>query len=436
MLNKDQQIALNQIINWWNGSQMYYILDGAGGMGKTFLIDEILKQLRKCSPIILAPTHESLKQVKDKVTGDYIYKTVHSALGMSPTMSEKDLKFEHIALPAIWEDVNLAICDEASMYSDWMLNLLTSTKVKLLFIGHKSQLPPVEVRRKIFDKCISPVFDKNYPTSTLTIPMRNTGKLFQFNNHLEQMIYNEDRVIPLIFDIKKADLKQYIHSKEGIEDFLLGNTKIAMWSNNGVDRYNQKLRKVLFGDKEAAENKYIKGDKIILTAPLTAVENLEKCNEIILKKIMGATGLDTFYTNSKAEVISTEKCSIILNKHLLICCYKILVSCEGKTAYFFEPIDEQDFEKISSYYERIAWTFSNKSAKIKAYRQRHFIMSCFAKIKHYYAATTYRLQGATIDNIIVINNDIAKVANMIEQKKHRYVACSRAKNNLMFFRGI
>lgn len=434
-LNKDQTKALHFIKNWWSSGQMYCVLDGKGGTGKSTLVNQVLRELKNCTPICLAPTHEALKQLRDKIEGDYEFKTYHSALGISPIEDTKELEFEHRELPKLWENFNLAIIDEASMIPKWIITILTSIGVKILYLGHSSQLPPVDKKRGIFDKCESPVFEMGYPTITLTIPQRNTGELWDFCNILDEAIYTNSREIPNTFDITKTRLKEYIHSEQGKKDFLSSETKIVMYSNAGVDRYNQRVRQILFGH-EATLYKYLPKDKIILTKPLTVIENLERYSDSGLKRLTKSKDLKTLYSNSKAEVIDCTKVNVKLNKSLDIQCYKIMVNCENELLTFYEPIHKDDWKTIETFYEWLYWQAKTQKDKIKAFQERRFILSCFAQIKGFFAATTYRLQGSTYGNIILINNDIAKVQNIIEQKKHRYVGVSRVSKQLLFYRGI
>ena len=435
-LNLDQQKSLKTILSWWKGNQLYMILDGAAGTGKTFLVNEVLHSLPNCRPMILAPTHEALKQVSEKIEGNYLLKTVHSALGITPTTDKQDLEFEHIRLPEFWSNFNLVVLDEASMLSSWLLDILKTTETKILFIGHKSQLPPVDKKRGVFDKCISPVFEQGWLTTTLTTPMRNTGSLFDYNNLLEKMIYSSNRIVPNTFDIKTSDLAIYLESDKGKDDLLNGETKVVLWSNEGVDNWNRKLRLSIFGGK-SIDTKYLPTDKIILTAPLSVIPCLENHSDVGLSNIDYASdGLDKCYSNTKAEVIYCEEVEISLNENLFIPCYKIAVKCDDGCRYFYEAKDSRDIQYIDDYYKHLAWKAGSKQQKIKAFKTRRFILSCFAQIKHYYAATSYRLQGCSIPNIICINSDIAKVKNIVEAKKHRYVACSRARDNLYFYRGL
>ena len=434
MLNSDQQKALTFIGNWYKSNSLVMILDGAGGTGKTFLVDTVLKELN-VETLILAPTHEALKQLEEKIVGSYTFKTCHSALGMSPVNTAKGLVFEQRGdLTERFKDIQLIIIDECSQLSRAFVEHFLDLGIKTLYIGHKSQLPEVDPKRSQFSKCTSDVFTRGYLTVTLTQPMRNVGNLWDFNNKLEEAIYLNSFVVPSTFDIKKKDLDAILTSDKGKEDLQEGRTKLVCWSNNSVDTYNQKVREILYG-LEAKSNRFLPKDKLILIQPMTVIQNLDYYDASVLIKRMNQDNLE-LYNNSKAEVLYVKHVTIGLNPKLHIPCYELIVLCDGDTLALYVPVEVGALAAIGTYYDHLAWNKSKKADKDKVFREKYFILSCFAVVKHFYAATSYRLQGSTVNNIIVINSDIAKVPNKVEQAKHRYVACSRAKNNLYYYRGI
>jgi len=432
-LNKDQQKAVEFINNWWKCNQLYLVIDAKAGTGKTYTINHVLKKLPNCSPLLLCPTNEALDQLRDKLDSpdDYVLKTVDSALGITPVTDSKDLEFEHVAIPSLWDNFNLAILDECSMVDDFHLNLLRSIGIKIIFVGHSSQLPPVVKKRSLRDKCISPVFAQGWETITLTKPMRNTGDLWGFNNHVEGLIYKPD-LLQGTYDIKKMKLESYLRSETGKRDFLSGKTKIVAWTNAGVDKLNNQLRDIIHGDK-ARKNKYLLGDKIIITNPyiVTEIENLSEQKLLGLKR----ENEEILYSNAKATVIASKIVTIRLNKYLSFPCYKTEVKHKGRRYFFYSVAYPSDYKKIEDHYEQKAWGMKSKQAKVKAYRERRTLLSCFANIKHYFAATSHRLQGTSIPKIIVMYNDIVKNPNRVERAKCLYVATSRCIDELMVYRG-
>ena len=434
-LNSDQEKALKFIQSWWFSSHQEMILDGPAGVGKSYLINEVLKTIPSMKPLIISPTHEALKQLRDKVEGDYPFKTAHSALGIAPIEDEKELDFEHIAYPSIWDKVNICIADEVSMFPLPIVKLLHGTKVKILWCGHAAQLPPVNKHRRIFDKCVSPVFQLDIPTITLTIPQRNTGKLWDFCNDLAEDVYNEkNMILPLDFDIKKTDLVNYVNS-EGKEEIFQGKTKFILWTNNGVDKYNRRFRVNYFGEA-AKEKPYLPGDKILLTKPVACVDFLEKHTDKTLRKLTSNKEIPSLYSNSKGTVIHAEEKLVKLNQSLHIPVWKITCDIAGDIINLYEPVFRQDHERIAIFYEHEAWGFKDVTKKKKAYKERNFIRSCFADIKHSYAMSAHRSQGSSIENVILIYNDIMKNPCSVERKKCLYVGASRAIKNLMVYRGL
>jgi ATP-dependent exoDNAse (exonuclease V) alpha subunit len=125
-----------------------------------------------------------------------------------------------------------------------------------------------------------------------------------------------------------------------------------------------------------------------------------------------------------------------LNPKLHILCYKLLIKTKSDILSIYDPVVEKDREKIDNYYKHEAWNKVGKKEQAKAFKARRLILSCFAEVKHFYAATSHRLQGASIPNVIVITSDIYKNKNLIEAKKCLFVAASRAIDSLKIYRGI
>lgn len=434
-LNKDQKAALSYLIDWWSSPTMYAVIDASGGVGKTYLVDALLKKLPNCEPLILAPTHQALLQIKNKTEGDYLYKTVHSALGITPTTTQKDLEFKHARLPSLWENYNFVVMEEASMLSDFLLDLLISTGVKILFIGDHKQLPSVDTNRKRDDKCLSPVFLKGWETLTLTIPQRHTGALWDFNNIVGQATDDFSVKIPKDYNITSKKLQELLKGDESKANFLSGSSRLALWKNSTIDFYNEKIRLMLFSE-DALSSAYLPLDNLILTEPLTVIDKLHEHSDYAIKRLLPLREELTYlYSNTEAVVKKVEIIEVKLNKDLVFNCYKLDVLVAEDFHTLYSIVDQEDYLKLKRYYEVQAWNAPTPKAKSKKYREMHFILSCFASIKHSYAMSAHRLQGASIPNVIVIKSDIMKNPCKAERAKVFYVACSRAIDNLYIYNG-
>jgi ATP-dependent exoDNAse (exonuclease V) alpha subunit len=431
MLAPDQEQAVREISSWWTSGKAYHILDGGAGTGKTFVVDTILETLPRAVPILLAPTHKAVRQLKAKTKGDYEFRTVASALGIRPVDEGKELRFEQIQLPSIWDSVNIAVVDEVSMLPEYQLDLLRRIGTKILYVGHSSQLPPVALSRSMFDKCISPVFEQGYGVSNLYIPKRNTGKLWDYCNMLEQKIYDDSIKTPMGYDVSARDFKDSITAK--LESFHEGDSKIALWTNEGVYKYNTRIRELIHGRDKLP--KYLKDDLIITTNTGISFDGMEFLKD---KDILrhANQGLD-IYTDTDGKLLSVCRVTITLNKNLAVQAYKLRVrtDIEGVIT-LYELCDSREYTRIADYYEHIAWEKHDKKSRDKAYAERATILKCFFQIKHFYASTAHRLQGSSIKNVITIASDIGKNSNRVEKNKLMYVACSRASETLSVYRGL
>lgn len=432
-LYEDQQKAVAEIKRWYSSGKAYHTLSGPAGTGKSHVIEEILTSIPRVKPVLLCPTHKALGQLKEKVQGDYDFRTVANSLGIRPVDIGNVLKFEHTKLPSFWGSVNLAIVDEGGMLDDFQLNLFKSIGMKILYVGHQSQLPPVKRNRSMFDKCVSPVFDQGYGESILYIPKRNTGALWDYNNLLEKKIYDDSIKIPLDYDIGRKDLNSYISSQRGKAELLVGETKFALWTNEGVNRYNSRIRDILFGKE--SYTKYLKNDLVIFTNSFTSFDGMDLMNDRTILKFE-SKGIDV-YTDTDGVVLSCKEVVVNLNKSLSLQCYKLEIDTRVEGRIFaYELIHKDDYKRIADYYEHIAWGRATKSAKDKAYAERSTILHCFAQVRHFYASTVHRLQGSSVPNIVSITSDVNKNSNRIERAKCNYVSCSRAIYDLKVYRGV
>lgn len=433
-LAEDQLKAVQEIKTWWSSSKAYHILDGSAGVGKSFTVETVVKQLPRAVPILLAPTHKALRQLKEKTKGDYIFRTVASSLGIRPIDEGKDLKFEHTTIPAIWENVNLAIIDECGLLDTYHIELFKTLNTKILYVGHKSQLPPVKRNRSMFDPCISPVFNQGYSESNLYIPKRNTGELWRFNELLEKRIYDSKLIVNTTYDITRNKFNTLL--PEQLNNFTSGDTKVALWTNAGVERYNNKIRELLH-PSFSKENlpKYLPDDLVITTSSCTLVPGLEYLNDTGI--LRGTSANSDIYTDTDGRVLSCTVVRVDLCPTLQVECYKLVIesSIEGEIV-LYELVHHSDYKRIADYYEHKAWAYTSKEGKSKAYRERSILLKSFVVLKHFYASTIHRLQGSSVTNVLVIASDINRNSNVTERAKMFYVACSRCVDNLWIYKGI
>lgn len=429
ILNESQRDALSILKKWWKSTEYNIVLTAPAGYGKTYLVDSFLTGI-DAVPMLLAPTHEALSQLSSKVSGNYPKMTVHAALGIRPTIKEGSIEFTWSRPNAALDEVNLLVVDEASMLSEALLERILLLGKKVLFVGHDAQLPPVDPNRPILSRAESPVFKlDNVPVVKLNIPMRNSGALQTYLVQLEQFVFDTAPDIKGVFDVSLPKVNDYMMSPLGKDELYSGKATILAWTNIAVTDLNRKVRNILF---PGVSEKYVIGDKVILTSPVAIVEvaKYHKVATLVREVRKG----DTLHTNTPAEVI---QCSVVdwVFEGINIAARKVtLRTMLGDfTVYEVEP---DDYEMLAKRLEHRAWAAGNKRDIDKAYMERWDILSCLCRMTHSYASTAHRVQGRTIPTVVVMVADIRKNRNLLEAKKCWYTAASRASLNLMVYKGM
>ena len=154
-LTADQQRAENLIAEWFlHTDDLYFVLAGYAGTGKTFLINHVVKEVlgleAGVEAAFVSPTGKAATVLAQ---GGTVAGTVHGLIYIrnedeyevnedgEVITTERRLSFSK--RESIDEKIRLIIIDEASMVGEEMLRDLLSFGVKCLFCGDHAQLPPV-----------------------------------------------------------------------------------------------------------------------------------------------------------------------------------------------------------------------------------------------------------------------------------------------------
>jgi hypothetical protein len=425
MLNKDQEKAISVFKNWWISSSKFAVLEGEAGTGKTYLVSHLVKELYNCVPLFTAPTNEACRQLELVLPENSLIKTTYSALGFNMTTHGELKELKQGKYSNVLNDVNLIIVDEASMIGEVLLQALIKTGMKVLLIGHRYQLPEVNINLKPDDLCKSIVFEQGYLTHDLTINQRATGDLYQFTKGLSEIIYTQPRYFKSTYNISEIALLERIITKDVKEEFLTEQAKLICYSNFLVDRYNKIIRSAIFG-KFCPD--ILPKDKLILTAPVKFIGNLNKVSKTAMLKMKDKAV--TLSTNSKLVVKKVNLVNV-----LGVDCHELIVFHKENEIPIYVPIDKRQLEDLDYQLKTECFAVVSKTAREKAWNNYHFIISLFANCKYSYAMTTHRAQGMTIDNVYVNWKNIKECSNIYLRYKLLYVAASRVRNNLYIVNG-
>lgn len=422
-----QQVILGQLINWYNGNKTFGVLHGIAGSGKTFVVQHLFGQLgSSVRPLLLAETNEAVNVLNRSTDYKFDCKTVCSALGLTLKQDEGKLVLVQYSIPDL-SKYNLLLIDEASMLDDMKLNIINELGIRTLYVGHSSQLPPVDTSLTSTDKCISPVFNQNYNTFNLLEAVRNTGELAEFCNEAESLIYQRG-ILSNKYIVNKQFLADYLANKSLLNNFVTGTAILLAWTNKTVESYNQQIRIALYGNI-AIQNDFIVGDRIIFRSPVSAfkfpLRNTDKSIEVILSE----NSHEDYNTNTKGIITMVNEIAV-----MGIHCYELHVDTDHfetkkSKGIVYVVIDEEKYNALQKklYLKALYGSMHQASKNWAAY---HNLTYLFSNTKHAYAITVHCSQGSTIENVFVDDMDIAKCSNPYLKKKLRYVAYSRASLNL------
>ncbi len=404
-LSDEQEMVLNELIKWVENRNPFQIKEkkfkvvrGFAGTGKTFLISELVKNLKKNRQFHISlccftgkaasVLKKRLKENKVLYDSDYIG-TVHKMM-YKPIFYTMDgqLKLKN------WEKINidsdLIIVDEASMINKKIFQDIISHGIKTVFFGDAGQLPPISPDNFNILEC----YDYE-----LTTPHR-------------QSLEN-----PII------QLSQKIRNDEIIKVGIYGD---------GVFKLNNTQGRKVFED--ILNNDYDENNAVVLCGlNRTRVE----LNKKIRKTLRGFEG----FPNSTDRIICLKNNSEkgIMNGQLgtLIFSLRSRINYRGKKLLettikmddhdimYDALLDEntfnykESFTNISKTYDKNFLKFLNKNTD---YSNIDFF-------DYGYCLSVHKSQGSEWENVIVFE-ETSKYWNMDFYKKWLYTAVTRAKKKL------
>lgn len=285
--NENQKLAIRYILNWINNgnnpielvddprvrvdfdNKLFMTLSGSAGTGKTTLLKLILQEANARRVMITAPTHKA-KKVAERMTG-LQGETIQKLLGLRPNTDIDNFDIDNVLFELLGNskmgDAELIVLDEGSMankdLNKHIRNEATKANTKILFIGDKLQLPPV-------NEHISEVFNNsNYVELTEIMRQSHT-------NPLNELLY---RLRNDIEDYKLNTFSEYIgknpkaHNEEGegyemVRDQATFNSRIkdvfgsdeyktktdmikfCAYENDVINKYNHYIRDIVFNGKQ------------------------------------------------------------------------------------------------------------------------------------------------------------------------------------------
>lgn len=461
----DQAKAYSDIIKFiqdeYNPKDFRRALTGPAGTGKTYLVKSLIVNSGLSYSLIglSAPTHKACRVLNESISLSNInINTIQSDLGfrLNFDIEKFDINnppFDPKGRVKI-KEYKLYIVDEASMINRKLLSYLEKicydNKIKILYIGDASQLPPV-------GESYSPCF-KNI-------------KLFKLNQIVRQ---DNDNPVKGLLDILRYDIERHTfnflnyikqHSSQYDENYIKGyevcneqqfRNKIALTFSDEQLTKNVDFCKVIAFTNNVVSgwNKFIR-NSIIKDADKCVITN----NDLMISYTTLVDDFNSCIIKNSEEYVIKDIVNYTHPQYKLKGYYIIFTAIHGghvTTPLFI--LDHTDRETITRYVSICRNMINDaKTASIKlrpslwkAYYE--FKESCilltnivnnntgnteFSRDMDYgFALTSHRSQGSTFDTVFVDVKDIVydkhgvPYTNIDFMNRRLYVACSRCKSKL------
>lgn len=432
--------VLAQLLEFAHGRTPYAMatLAGYAGVGKTFVVAELVRQLRPVMDVLIsAPTNKAVAVLREKIdsdthsTSDADSMTIHSALGMKVKEREDGSQILRKESASKLSGFDFAVVDEASMLqNDLFAECIAHARgCNVLFVGDPAQLAPVQEMRgisRVFDQSIIPM----HLSMTEVVRQAAGNPIIQFATYLRECVVNNrgpDLVVlaQIIAANPGDDRLCLLSGGDGmLQDCASAahqnglDTRICTFRRNTMDRHNAAIHARLFPQQAGFS----------VGEPLMAQEGAT------------ATWHEFYSASAKPVEIRNSELMTVASCHETrhpdfpdVPAWRLGVLREsGATAYAFVPQSQSAFTAM------VQGLFGQAKAA-KAEEKYHLSTSlsrkawnlkkAFANIQHGYAMTTHKAQGSTFDTVLFPWSDTFGMRDPVEVSRLLYVAATRAAKN-------
>lgn len=382
-LNEKQAIAVSMMCDYINSDsdKLYFAVQGEAGTGKTTIVKHLIELNEHIKFIIAAPTNVAVGQLISSCninTPNVEYLTVAKVLQMKPNFNQKEILFEQSGSGR--RDADVIIIDEKSMIDTETYAKLVSLGVKMIFLGDKYQIPPVNSVPMIFEDDIVLTENMRFKENHLLDKVKDLIELE--NQQHEQDNFNY--CYPYSFEEESKELILF-----NPNDFVPGEDLAIAFTNEKKDYINDIIRRV---HSINPEEDYWSGDTLLFNEP------------VLLNN-------GQMFVNGSIETIAyAEKSWHVLGEDDILYhdpkwhgqkfkTYKIYL--EGTNGYF-TTLANEDYVRWSKMLNERAEVYRKTKKNWYHWHQTKAIMS---DVSHYLCVTSHKAQGKTCNNAFVLLED-------------------------------
>ena len=437
---KDQQVALKKLNSFLNGKDEIFTLVGRAGTGKTTILKRAVEEyvaVNRSKNVIGATIAHSAKKILANSVENSV--TVASLLGIRRNDNTGVFSIDPYAQAKI-EGNQIIIIDEVSMVDDALVDEILKQKgygAKVIFVGDDAQLPPINngnKRSKAFDLAK----EENYAKLTTRVRQGEESPIVVLSDILVKNIESDTQAVRAIPDSKRKDnvdlnsdtsLLFENNSRDALDSFIsdftkskdIYSTRMITYNNHkhanrqSVLNLNKVIRTKLWGDR--ASESYVEGELLITYDTWSNSKNqilLNNSETFIVKSISNIRKQNvSVYNKGKEHNFEYQVADVYL------------IGDNGVSSAYTLPYGDsflqyiKDIDDLKSGYNK---------------RAGYLLAEKFPYFYYGYAVTTHKAQGATYENVYVMEDNILN-ANGSNKLKNQslYVAVTRASKKLVLF---
>ena len=452
-LNDQQAEALRTMKEWLlRKDDLIFTLVGAAGSGKSTIVYELIKffydAFKWKRVAVSAPTHKARKVIARTTKEDSF--TIQKLLGLRPNteLENYDInnpQFDEKAEKEI-RYFKLLIIDEASMLNESLFKLILKEaekyRTKVLMVGDEFQLPPInESISKIFSDIPSTFKltkverqqDSNplmFVYDAIRSDIKTTTDLFEHKTsvnakgegivfHSEQKAF-ENEVLPMFCTDEYRKDSDYI--------------KLITYTNASVQAWNKRIRDYIY-DMSWAENG---SDKVLGAGalhPLIEGDILFAYNTVTIDRVDILIENSSDYKVQKVEDAVTDSGIDVhvvtlrsVDENIKSEINVVKKSAEEKFLHKFNHLvnyAKSQSGKGRGYAWRNYYDFKNNHLLMEDIKDAQGKLVVKKDVDYGYACTIHKIQGSTLTNIAISENNLDTNRNSEERNKLKYVAFSR-----------
>jgi hypothetical protein len=419
-LNQGQKAAAEAFFEFLFAPEKEFIISGAAGVGKTFLMSHIIdiilpRYAETCKLVGLEPTYtgvtmtattnkaaEVLAQATRRPT-----QTIHSFLNLK-VFEDYTTGKTRISKTDRWtvHQNMIVFIDECSMIDTPLYKHIQEgfLNCKIVYVGDHNQLAPVQEK-------LSPVYRQNAPFYELKEPMRNVGQpaLMEICEQLRETVatgvFKPIQTVPgaiqMLSDQGMQDAIDYYFRQSQDPD-----AKILAYTNKRVIDYNDHIRGIrnlpveYQVGEQLVNNAVYKTDRksIAVEAELTVVRN---------------SGSDFILVDNlpNGDVIKLAVSRLDIANKLGNIFLDVPV-----------PLDRDHYNALIKYY-----------SSVKNWEKYYMLKQEVMDLRPRDAATVHKSQGSTYDTVFIDLGNISTCHQMDQAARMLYVAFSRARSRVYLY---